>query len=94
MTKPADPPKPRARGKLRQPQAYYDRLKQKFAEERDLRLDYRPEGTDQFTSELIGGLAKYSIDPYAQERIGNISRVLATRPADRKYKRGFGSTPE
>ncbi|MFP6605930.1 MAG: NAD(P)/FAD-dependent oxidoreductase [Myxococcota bacterium] len=67
MAKSADPPKPRARGKLRQPQEYYDRVKQKFAEERDLRLDYRPEGTDQFTSELSGGLAKYSIDPYAQE---------------------------
>ena len=67
LAKPAAPPKPRARGKLRQPQAYYDRVKQKFVEERDLRIDYRPEGTDQFTSELSGGLAKYSIDPYAQE---------------------------
>ena len=27
------------------PQEYYERIKQKFAEERDLRLKYRPEGT-------------------------------------------------
>lgn len=44
----------------------YDEIKRKFAEERDLRLGYRPEGTDQFTSALTGPLAKYSIDPYAE----------------------------
>src|SRR5215472_7667076 len=49
------------------PQAYYDRIKQKFADERDLRLKYRPEGTAQYTSELTGSLAKYAIDPYAEE---------------------------
>ncbi len=49
------------------PQAYYDEIKQKFAEERDLRLGYRPEGTQQFTSELEGELAKYAMDPYAEE---------------------------
>ena len=49
------------------PQEYYDDIKRKFAEERDLRLGYRPEGTAQFTSELTGELAKYAIDPYAQE---------------------------
>jgi cation diffusion facilitator CzcD-associated flavoprotein CzcO len=61
------PRKPHARSKVRQPQEHYDRIKQKFAEERDLRLDYRPKGTDQFTSDLTGDLAKYAIDPYAQE---------------------------
>lgn len=47
------------------PQEYYDNIKAKFAEERDLRLNYRPEGTQQFTSELEGDLAKYAVDPYA-----------------------------
>ena len=46
------------------PQEYYDAIKQKFAEQRDLRLDYRPEGTAQYTSELSGTLAKYEDDPY------------------------------
>ncbi len=46
------------------PQAYYDAIKQKFAEERSLRLDYRPEGTAQYTSDLTGVLAKYEEDPY------------------------------
>ena len=50
------------------PQSYYDDIKQKFAEERDLRLGYRPEGTEQFTSELDGELAKYAVDPYAGDR--------------------------
>jgi cation diffusion facilitator CzcD-associated flavoprotein CzcO len=50
----------------RRPQDDYDRIKQKFAEERDLRLGYRPEGTQQFTSDLSGRLAAYAIDPYAQ----------------------------
>jgi cation diffusion facilitator CzcD-associated flavoprotein CzcO len=50
-----------------QPQEYYDRIKQKFADERDLRLGYRPEGTQQYTSDLSGALAKYAIDPYADE---------------------------
>src|SRR5215831_7802227 len=46
------------------PQDYYDRIKQKFADERDLRLRYRPEGTAQYTSDLTGALAKYEVDPY------------------------------
>jgi cation diffusion facilitator CzcD-associated flavoprotein CzcO len=50
-----------------QPQEYYDRIKRKFADERDLRLGYRPEGTSQYTSDLTGELAKYAIDPYADE---------------------------
>jgi cation diffusion facilitator CzcD-associated flavoprotein CzcO len=49
------------------PQQYYDQIKEKFKEERDLRLDYRPPGTEQFTSEFIGDLAKYAVDPYAKE---------------------------
>ncbi len=51
----------------KKPQAYYDEIKRKFAEERDLRLGYRPEGTRQFTSDLEGPLAKYAVDPYADE---------------------------
>jgi cyclohexanone monooxygenase len=51
----------------KQPQAYYEKIKQKFAEERDLRLHYRPEGTAQYTSDLSGALARYEIDPYAGE---------------------------
>jgi cyclohexanone monooxygenase len=50
----------------RKPQGYYDSIKQKFAEERDLRLRYRPEGTRQYTSDLSGALAKYEIDPYSE----------------------------
>ena len=49
------------------PQDYYDRIKDKFAQERDLRLKYRPEGTAQYTSDLTGDLAKYEIDPYADD---------------------------
>ena len=49
------------------PQAYYEAIKQKFAEERDLRLGYRPEGTEQYTSDLAGTLSKYEIDPYGGE---------------------------
>jgi cyclohexanone monooxygenase len=51
----------------RQPQAYYDGIKQKFADERDLRLRYRPEGTKQYTSDLDGWMAKYEVDPYGGE---------------------------
>src|SRR5215467_7007971 len=53
--------------KPKQPQEYYDRIKQKFAEERDLRLKYRPEGTAQYTSDLTGALARYEVDPYGGE---------------------------
>src|SRR5580704_7238743 len=49
------------------PQEYYDSIKQKFAEERDLRLKYRPEGTKQYTSDLTGNLARYEIDTYGGE---------------------------
>ena len=50
--------------KAARPQDYYESIKQKFAEERDLRLYYRPEGTAQYTSDLAGALAKYEGDPY------------------------------
>src|SRR5881397_1613428 len=49
------------------PQEYYERIKQKFAEERDLRLKYRPEGTAQYTSDLTGALEKYEVDPNGSE---------------------------
>lgn len=48
-------------------QEYYDEIKQKFAAERDLRVDYRPEGTQQYTSDLDGDLAHYAVDPFAGE---------------------------
>ena len=50
----------------KKPQAYYDDIKTRFAEERDLRLGYRPEGTSQYTSELTGELSRYENDPYAE----------------------------
>src|SRR5258708_481359 len=49
------------------PQEFYDSVKQKFAEERDLRLSYRPEGPAQYTSDLSGELSRYEVDPYAGE---------------------------
>lgn len=49
------------------PQSYYDEIKQKFREERNLRLDFRPPGTQQYTSEFTGDLAKYAVDPFAGE---------------------------
>ena len=57
------------------PQEYYDEIKQRFAEERDLRLSYRPEGTAQFTSDLTGDFARYTVDPYIEE-------VLEREPID------------
>ena len=53
-------------GREERPQSYYDGIKDKFAEARDLRLKYRPEGTSQYTSDLTGQLGKYEIDPYAE----------------------------
>ncbi|HXW85644.1 MAG TPA: hypothetical protein VEJ86_14655, partial [Candidatus Binataceae bacterium] len=51
----------------RPPQSYYDSIKEKFAEQRDLRLAYRPEGTRQYTSDLSGAFARYQVDPHATE---------------------------
>ncbi len=48
------------------PQDYYEEIKRKFAEERDLRLNYRPDGRAQYTSELTGELAKYEVDPWVE----------------------------
>jgi len=56
-----------AKVREKKPQSYYEDIKKRFAEERDLRLAYRPEGTQQFTSELTGALEKYAVDPYAGE---------------------------
>jgi cation diffusion facilitator CzcD-associated flavoprotein CzcO len=47
-------------------QDYYDAVKARFAEARDLRLKYRPQGTTQYTSDFSGALAKYAIDPHAE----------------------------
>ena len=47
-------------------QEFYDSVKRKFAEERDLRLNYRPQGLSQYTYELTGALAKYEVDTYAE----------------------------
>jgi len=49
------------------PQTFYDGVKERFAQARDLRLKYRPEGTAQYTSDLTGALAKYEIDPHADD---------------------------
>ncbi len=48
-------------------QDYYDAIKDRFADARDLRLKYRPQGTAQYTSDLTGGLARYEIDPHADD---------------------------
>ncbi len=52
----------------RHSQDYYDEIKEKFKVERDVRVEYRPEGTQQYTSELVGDLAKYAVDPFATEQ--------------------------
>lgn len=50
----------------RPPQEYYDEIKAKFAEARDLRLAYRPPGTDMYRS-LDGDMADLARDPYADD---------------------------
>ena len=52
---------------MRHEQKYYDDIKQKFAEEREIRVNFRPEGTAQFTSDFSGDLEKYAVDPYADD---------------------------
>jgi len=59
--------KKRKRRPLR-PQAYYDEIKDRFAAERDLRLDYRPPGTEQWVA-AEGELAAYEKDPHATEAV-------------------------
>lgn len=56
-----------ARVAPRRPQEYYDAIKRKFAEERDLRLGYRPEGVRQYTSDLTGSFARFEIDPHGRD---------------------------
>ena len=48
----------------RPPQEYYDEIKAKFAEQRDVRLGYRPPGTDNYR-DLDGAMAYLARDPYA-----------------------------
>ena len=48
------------------PQEFYDEIKHKFAEARDVRLSYRPDGRAQYTSDLTGELAKYEVDPWVE----------------------------
>ena len=50
----------------RPPQEYYDDIKAKFAEERDLRLEYRPPGTENYR-DLDGAMADLARDPYADD---------------------------
>src|ERR1700760_222909 len=47
------------------PQEYYDDIKKKFGEERALRLGYRPQGQQQYTSDT-SVFSKYTVDPYAE----------------------------
>ncbi len=56
------------------PQAYYEGIKQKFAEARDLRLKYRPQGTTQYTSDLTGALAELRDRPARRRRSRRASR--------------------
>ena len=49
-------------------QDFYDTIKAKFAAERDLRLGYRPPGTDSYQA-AEGGLARYEIDPHVADAI-------------------------
>ena len=65
----AAPEKDRPRKKRPQrPQEYYDEIKERFAAERDVRLEYRPPGTDQYM-EAEGEFATYEVDPYADENL-------------------------
>jgi cation diffusion facilitator CzcD-associated flavoprotein CzcO len=56
---------PAKRSKAARPQEYYEAIKQRFAEERDLRLQYKQDVDALYTSELTGELARYETDPYA-----------------------------
>ena len=50
----------------RPPQEYYDEIKAKFTEQRDVRLSYRPPGTDNYR-DLDGAMADLARDPYADD---------------------------
>ena len=49
----------------RPPQEYYDDIKAKFAEERDLRLEYRPPGTENYR-DLDGAMVDLARDVIEQ----------------------------
>jgi cation diffusion facilitator CzcD-associated flavoprotein CzcO len=56
-----------ARPKQPRPQEFYEDIKHRFAEERDLRLKYRPEGTKQYFSEFDGTkFEDYEVDPFVE----------------------------
>ena len=56
-----------ARPREPRPQEYYEDIKHKFAEERDLRLKYRPEGTKQFFTDFDGTpFESYEVDPFVE----------------------------
>ncbi len=60
--------KPKARRPRKElPQEYYEDIKARFREERDIRLKYRPEGTNQFIYDLTGSLERYEDDPHNRE---------------------------
>lgn len=48
---------------------FYDEIKRRFAEERDVRLALRPEGNAQFLFDLTGELSRYEADPFYNEVI-------------------------
>jgi cation diffusion facilitator CzcD-associated flavoprotein CzcO len=52
----------------RPPQEFYDAIKARYAEQRDLRLGYRPPGTDAYQA-AEGIFADYERDPHAAEQI-------------------------
>src|SRR5688572_14395155 len=53
--------------KPEKPRTYYDEIKQKFAEERDLRVARRPEGRAQYVSDFDSALERYAVDPFSGE---------------------------
>jgi len=56
---------------------YYDEIKQRFRKERDVRIEHRPEGRKQYTTDLAPELDQYAIDP--QSEIGAARRPLNDR---------------
>lgn len=52
-------------GPDKRPQSFYDEVKQKFAAARDVRLDHRPPGTEQYTFDVENLLSYNEPDPYA-----------------------------
>jgi len=68
------------------PQSWYEDIKRRFADERDLRLAYRPEGTAQYTSDLDGPLARFALDPTPQRP----SRVIRLRTRSTPYSSAAG----